>query len=412
MASPLVDFGFLTGADISTDYLRIGHPIYGRIGTGKIAPNDLLSDYSDRLMAMSVERTSTRSVGPLVEYNAGTATLELLNDDGALDPVNLAHPAPGVAVRIRQAHNGTTYPVYRGFVKSWVPEHRSPNHSVIVVTATDGFDRIAGYERGPSVAAGAGEDTGARLHRILDSVGWPASERDIATGDSTLQATTLEGDALDEAQRAVRAEVGEFYVDEVGNMFFRNRRGLLTEARSNTSQATFGLGVGEIKYVDRLGVSYDDEQFVNLVRATRIGGVEQVAEDADSRSRYRDKPAGDQELMLETDTAAASWARYVLRQDALPQFRITSLTLDARLEPEHPVFAQALGRRMGDRITVVRRPPGVVDSRELFIRSISHSWSSPDVWRTTWGLESASKYEFFVIGHPLLGRVGRNRIAF
>lgn len=409
----LVDFGFLTGADIPTAYYRIGHPLYGIIGTAAIAPPDVFTDYSGRLMSMSVQRTSSRVAGPIVEYNAGTATLTLRNDDGVLDPTNLDYPAPGVAVRIRKVYAGVTYPVFSGFVSSWLPELRSPTNAVVNVTATDGMDGIAGYPRDAGAPVGAGENTGARVARILDTVGWPAGLRDIAVGDSVLQATTGEGDALTEIKEAVKAEAGEFYIDGGGVAVFRNRHSMFTDTQSTTSQATFGSNAagGEIMYVGSPGVSYDRQQLVNLVRATRAGGVEQVVDDATSRDRYRDHPYEDSSLPLTTDADAASWARYVLRQDSEPEFRYTSIDLDARLRPDL-VYPQVLGRQFGDRVTVVRRPPGVVDSREVLIRSIEHSWQPPDRWRTTWGLQPVDRFQVYVIGHPDMGRIGFNAIAY
>lgn len=411
MATPIVDFGFINGAEIPPEYLRLGHPDYGKLGTALIAPSDLMANYSSRLMSLSVQRPSTRSVGPLIEYNAATATIELLNSDGALDPVNLSQPAPGIAVRIRHQHNGISYPIFSGFVTAWMPEHRAANHSVVVVNAVDGTDGLAGYERPALPPVGAGEDTGARINRILDSINWPDDRRDIAVGDSVVQETTLEGDALEEILAVAKSEIGEFYIDPQGKAFFRNRLALLTDDRSSTSQATFGSAPGEIRYVGTPGLSYDRDQLVNLMRATRVDGVTQIAEDGASRARYRDHAEEESDLLLTTDAAVLAWAKYVIRTDSTPELRFTSLVLDTRLDPDETT-PQALGRKIGDRITVVRRPPGVEDSRDCFIRSIEHSWSPPDQWRTTWGLQSAEKFSFFVIGHPLQGRLGRNVLAY
>ncbi|WP_327029704.1 hypothetical protein OG989_04060 [Micromonospora sp. NBC_01740] len=413
----LVDVGLLQGATIDPTYLLIGHPTQGLIGTGTVAPDDVLVDYSGRLMSMSVQRTSSRRVGPVIEYNAGTAAVTLLNDDGALDPhaieaAGLA--APGVIMRIRVLHDGVTYPVWSGYVDAWVPEHRAPDHAAVTITGTDGMSRLAGFHRAAlDVPVGGGETTGARINRILDSVGWPAGDRVIATGDATLQATLAEGEALEDAQQVALNEVGEFYVDPEGRMVFRNRHAILTDTRSVTSQATFGSdrAAGELTYVGMPGVSYDRQQLVNRVTATIEGGTPQTAEDATSIARYGLYPH-DQALLLESDAAAAGWASYVLRQDHLPEFRFSSIEVDTRVDPD-VLVPQALGRQFGDRITVVRRPPGgIVDSREVFIRSIEHTWAPPDAWRTTWGLQPADRYLFFVVGHPSMGVIGSNAIAY
>lgn len=410
----LVDIGVTAGAADTSQYWYIGNPTRGKIGTAAIAPAGLTTSYSDRIMSLDVHRTSSRNTGPIVQYDTGTASFVLLNDDGSLDPATLTPSPVGADVRIRKVHNGITYPVFRGTVTSWLPDWRAPDHAVVVVQAADAFDDFANFT--PAVLGapvGAGEDSGARIGRILDAAGWPAADRDIAVGDSSLQGTTLDGSALELMQKAVLAEAGELYVDGSGVVVFRNRHALLTSARSNTSQATFGSGlhVGELSYVGPLGMSNDKSQMANTIRTTRVGGVQQSASDATSIARNRERTTGEDDLLLQTDSEALDWARYVLGQVKDPEFRITSLSLDTRLDKDL-MYPQALGRLLGDRITVVRRPPGVVDSRELLIRSIEHSWNSPDQWITTWGLQPVSTYSYWTIGHPTLGRIGPNAIAF
>jgi hypothetical protein len=230
-----------------------------------------------------------------------------------------------------------------------------------------------------------------------------------------VQATTLDGTILELMQQTALSEAGELYVDASGVVVFRNRHAVLTDTRSNTSQCTFTSaavpGVGELQYIGSPGMSDDRGQMYNTVRATVTGGAEQTATDATSVARNRERSLPSESLILQTDANALSWAKFVLRQTKDPQFRFTSLTLDTRLDKD-ALFPQALGRDMGDRITVVRRPPGVVDSREVLIRSIEHTWNSPDEWITTWGLQPASTYQYWTIGHPTLGRIGRNAIAF
>lgn len=410
MTTVFVDIGLTAGAADTSGYWHIGDPVRGRIGTAKLAPGDLMLDCSGRLMEFSVQRTSTRRAGPLVEYNAGTATVVLLNDDGLLDPVNLNQPAPGAQIRIRKRHGGITYGVFWGFVQSWLPDHRYPDHAAVAVTATDGMELLASTHRTAVSPVGAGETTGARINRILDSVGWPAAERSIMAGDSTVQATTLEGSALQEIQQVVTAEAGQFYVDQAGFAVFTSRRLVL----STSSAVTFGTdrAAGEIPYVGRLGLSYDRQQLVNRVRATRAGGSEQVVADAASVGRYRESTHTETDLLLQTDADVQSWAAHIVYIDKDPEFRITSMQLDARVDPD-VLFPQILGRQFGDRITVVRRPPGgIVDAREVILRSMEHQWRPPDQWVTTWGLQAGDRFDFWTIGDPVRGRIGYNAIAF
>ncbi|MEU1761667.1 hypothetical protein [Micromonospora sp. NPDC005652] len=413
----LVDFGLLQGSTIDPTYLLVGHPTQGLIGTGRIAPEDVLADYSARLMSMQVQRTSTRRTGPVIEYNAGTASVTLLNDDGALDPYTLDAAglvAPGAVMRIRKVHEGVTYPVFYGWVDSWIPEQRGPDHAVVIVNASDALSRLAGSRLAPLTApVGDGEDTGARIHRILDWAGWPTADRLIDTGRSTLLPTQLGTDPLSVAQEVALNEIGDLYADAEGRIVFRHRHRLLTDTRSTTSQATFGSGPGELRWVDSLGLSHDRGALINRVTATvdLEDAVPQTASDTASIDRYGVYPH-EETLQLETNDEAAGWASYVLRQNHLPEFRVTSMVVDVRVDPA-ALFPQVLGRDFGDRVTVVRRPPGgIVDAREVFVRSIEHTWSPPDQWRTSWELQPADRYLFMTVGHPSMGVIGENALAY
>lgn len=417
MIRVLVDVGLSIGANIDPSYLVVGHPTRGLIGTGVIAPDGTLSDFTDRAMSLQVQRSSTRRVGPVIEYNAGTATVRLLNDDGVLDPATLEAAgleAPGAVIRIRvkDLTAGITYPIFYGFVDTWLPTLHSATHATVTVTASDALSRLAGRTRGAVAPVGAGEDTGARIARILDSVDWPAGDRDIAAGNTTLQATTLEGDALEEARKAALTEVGELYATASGAIRFRNRHALITDERSQTSQATFGSDTagGELHYTGTLGLAWDRDQLVNRIAATRAGGVEQTAEDGESITRRGLHSHSETDLLMQTDAEALSWAKHVLAQTKAPEFRVTSMTVDSRLGPAYRV--QAFGREIGDRVTVVRRPPGVVDSRDVYVRGISHEWRGADQWTTTWDLQAASRLPYLVIGHPQLGVIGANYIGY
>jgi hypothetical protein len=411
----LVDVGLASGAADTSQYWFIGNPTRGKVGVAAIAPSDLATSYSDRIMSMSVQRTSSRMIGPIVEYNAGTATVTLLDDDGLLDPSVMLQSPVGADLRIRKTHAGITYPVFRGTITSWLPEHRHPDHAAVVVQAVDAFDDLANNT--PALLGspvGVGELTGARVNRVLDAIAWPAADRDIAAGKSTLQGTVFDGTALELIQKAVLAEGGEFYADGAGVVVFRDRHAVLTSIRSNTSHATFGsdTAAGEIVYVGTPGLSNDRTQMANTVRATVAGGTQQSASDAASIARNRERVADESELLLQADADALNWAKFVLGQTKDPEFRFTSLTLDTRADSDL-IYPQALGRLLADRITVVRRPPGgIVDGRELLIRSIEHTWQPPDRWITTWGLQPVTTYSYWTIGHPTLGRIGVNAIAY
>lgn len=312
------------------------------------------------------------------------------------------------------------YDLIRGSADGWDIEWSDPNWSTVTLTVTDASKILAGVSRGEGegVGVGASEDSGARITRILDSAGWPESDRHIAVGDSTLQATNLAGEVLSELQLVADSELGELYVDGSGAVVFRNRNAQYLDSRSNTPQAVFGDATdgSELRYTD-LEISYDDTTLSNQVRAQIEGSANpQVAEDEESIQEYGPSTLERTDLVLETDQAAADWASFVIQRTKSPELRFDGLTVFPLSEP-NVLFPQSLGRLFGDRITVRRRPPGGGDliERDVYIRGVSHEFD-PGKWQTRWTLQHADTLEeggTFVIGDEDLGALDDgNVLAF
>lgn len=366
-------------------------------------------------------RGSSRVESPIIRYEAGTATVTLNNSDRRFDPTNLRGPytsggrsqvMPMRPIRIRAVWRGVTYDMFRGFVDQWGIDWVGDVYSRATVKATDGFKVLRNKKRAAVAAVGAGENTGARITRILDSAGWPASDRVIATGNSTLQATTLEGDALSELQAAAESEIGELYIDAAGRVVFRNRHALLLDTRSNTAQTVIGAYLGR-RAPAELTLATDDVTFYNEVRAQRTGGVEQVAGDAASQAEFLTRTFQASDLLLEDDSVVGNYAGWILYVSKDPEVRFDAITIYPAADPL-PLFPQVLAREIGDRIEIWRRPPGGGDPivRQVFIRGISHT-KATGTWATTWILQSATKYgSFLVLDHPVLGMLDQNALAY
>ncbi|WP_405149427.1 hypothetical protein OG589_14485 [Sphaerisporangium sp. NBC_01403] len=370
---------------------------------------------------ISTRRGSSRVESPIIRYEAGTATVTLNNSDRRFDPTNLAGPYVGSGksqvtpmrpIRIRATWASTTYDIFRGFVDIWDVDWVADIYSEVTVRATDGFKVLRNKKRAAVTPVGAGEDSGARVTRILNSAGWPAGDRVIATGSSTLQATTLEGDALSELQATAESEIGELYIDGAGRVVFRSRSALLLDSRSTTVQATFGNPpTAAAPFETRLNT--DDATFYNEVRAQRTGGAEFVTGDAASQAELLTRTFQASSLLLTSDTEVQSYAGWILYVSKDPEVRFDSIVIHAHADPAN-LFPQVLAREIGDRIQIVRRPPGggAAITREVFIRGISHQTSGA-TWFTTWALQSATKYgSFFALDHPVLGLLDQNALGF
>lgn len=379
---------------------------------------DVSSAYGKR--GITTRRGSARIDNPIVRYEAGTAAVNLNNTDRRFDPTHLGGPyvsdgkslvTPMRPIRIRAVWDATTYSVFRGFVDQWDVDFVANIYSEVAVTATDGFKVLRNKRRPASAPVGAGEDTGARITRILNSAGWPAGDRVIATGNSTLQETDLEGEALRELQDTAESEIGELYIDGGGRVVFRNRHAILTEARSNTVQYTFG-SPGEFTPA-QARINTDDATLWNEIRAQRTGGVEQLAGDAASQDEYQTRTYQVPDLMLQDDITVGEYASWILYVSKDPEVRFDSIEIHAHADPVN-LFPQVLGREIGDRIRIIRQPPGGGSpiTRDVFIRGISHV-TGPGTWITTWNLQSATKYgSFLVLDNPILGKLDQNALAY
>ncbi|MFG3326335.1 hypothetical protein [Micromonospora chersina] len=243
----IVEIGFT--AALTGTVLHLDDSMRGRLDSATLAATDLFTDVTQWFVSGSTRRGATRSSGPTLRYEAGTATLTFRNDDRRFDPTNLSGPyvAGGVsqvepmrAVRIRASYNGQTWPLWRGFTDQWSVNYDGPDSSYATVTCFDAFGVFSAYDRGAVAAVGAGETSGARISRILDSIAWPTTDRMIATGDETVQATTLADNVLTELLLTTDTELGELWMDADGRARFRSRSASYTALRSAYPQATFG----------------------------------------------------------------------------------------------------------------------------------------------------------------------------
>lgn len=404
--------------------LFLNDPARGLLNTGTLGGTEYHVGVTDDFRRGSLHRGASRADSPLIRYEAGGGEMVLLNTLRQYDPTNLAGPyvsagetqvEPMRPVIFSATYAGVDYALATGYADSWNIDWAGPNWSEVSVPFTDAFQTLEEDNRTAVAAVGAGEASGARINRILDSVGWPADKRAIDTGDITVPATTLEGPALTELQAVADAELGALYIRGDGVVVFRERTAILTDPRSTTSQATFGDGGGaELPYKDGgLAFSSDTATMINRVKAQRDGGAEIVLEDAASIQKYKVKaPISTSDLLLEDDTAVTAWASYLLAVSKTPELRFTSMEVWPRVDPDN-LWPQVLGREIGDRITVIRRPPGGGDPivRDVFIRGIQHTVTA-DNWITTWTFESASKFAFMILDADPGGRLDQNALAF
>lgn len=419
-----VAIGFEIGPTLPADTLVLNDPARGLLDTGKLGNDNSFVTVSDDIRRITITRGAQRVDSPVIRYEPGTAEVVLDNATRDYDPENLNGPyvAAGVSqvtpsrpVVISARYAGIDYRLYTGFAESFDLVWNGENWAEVSIPCSDGLSILSQTERAAVAIVGTGDDTGARISRILDSADWPDEDRDIATGDATLLGTTLEGPALEELQQASDSEIGELYVDGSGVLVFRNRNAIYTESRSTTSQATFGDDEdgGELGYAyNGLSFSTDRETMYNRVIGQRDGGSVVQADDSTSQGSNRIKTWSKTDLLLEDDLQVADYTSWILNLSKDPENRFTEMVIYPLADPDN-LFPQVLGRQIGDRITCIRRPPGGGDpiQRDVFIRAIKHEITVSN-WITTWVFQSATKFAFLTLDDPLLGKLDQNALGF
>lgn len=366
-------------------------------------PDTVFTDVSAYVRQVSTGRGFSRGVQT---WQAGGASVVLNNRDGRFSPANLSGPyvtagitqiRPLRPVRITATYAGITYPVYHGYIQAWVESWTGgavgTGDAITTLTCLDELSRLAAVDGMEVTPVGAGDLSGARIHRWLDAAGH-AGTRDIDTGVVTLQATDLSDRTLQGLEATVEAEGGALYVSGSGVVTFDGQTALIDNARSVTSQATFADDGSGLRYSDA-EVAYDSDLVVNYASFAPDGGTPQNVADATSRALYGDRRETRTGLICETDAQALILAQWTVQQYKDPEYRVTSITLKPRRSPT-TLWPQALGRLIRDQITVVRTPPGgYTITRACHIAGIRHTITTGADWTTTFDLWSATQYVAF-----------------
>ena len=107
------------------------------------------------------------------------------------------------------------------------------------------------------------ELTSVRLSRLLDSIGFPSTLRDINTGTLNIQQQTLTTNLLSAMRQCETAENAQFFIANDGKATFRNRNYKLSNAKATTVQATFDNSGSNLPYRDVV-TSFDTDEVRNV----------------------------------------------------------------------------------------------------------------------------------------------------
>lgn len=270
----------------------------------------------------------------------------------------------------------------RGFIEGVTPDQGFD--ATVTITATDALAWLGNQPVAEIAAAHSGDDTSVRAARILDAVGWSATDRDL-TGSREMQPTTFGRSALDLLDECATCEAGVLFVtrDGVVKLVPYEEMYLGDEVAAFSDQRTDRT----VEY-DAISTSPGAEYLTNSVTWTTTTGTEVTATDAVSVSRFGEHPARPATVPLLSTGAAEDLAALVAAQYAFPLTRVTRLEFDAVGLGD--AWPDVLGAELRDRATVDRTTP---DGRALTyicaIESMNHD-ITPARWRVSWALAPAA----------------------
>lgn len=372
-------------------------------------------DVSEYVQDISISRGRSDQ---LQTFNAGTASITLLNNDRRFDPINQSSPywdpvtnKSGVTPRrkVTVISNGVTIFVGRIADIDIVYNPQRPNatidNSTVVITVADDFVLLANTYIGNAITPSQ-ELSGTRLTTILDlpEVAYPAS-RNIDAGSATLGGgATFEiaanTNVLSYLQNVALAEQGYFFVAGNGDITFTDR----VSASFFTASATFSDQVGTDLPYTGLSVLYGQEFLYNKVVATVEGGTDQTANDVTSQTEYGISTLNLSGLLLNDDAAANTLAVELLSRYKEPVYRFDKLqTIYNMLDTGQQTDVTNL--EIADIIEITRTyPTGSPASVTLpySVESIKHS-ITPSDHRVEIGLAVADLLFAFILDDATFG---------
>jgi len=350
------------------------------------------------------------------EFQTGQLTLRIIDQNGDFNPENPSSPyflylTPMKKVQITATYSGVTYPIFLGYITSYVNSQPKDATEVAytTITAVDAQRLTQNAQISTVTGATAGDLSGTRVNQILDQISWPATMRDIDAGLTTLQADPgTNRTSLSALQTVANSEYGAIYVDASGSFVFQDRT--VTVSSIGTTPTLFaddGTGISYANAVWKL----DDTLVFNKSTVTRSGGTAQVATNQASIDKYFLHSYFLDGLLMQTDAVALDYARAYTASRAETSIRCDYVELDLYTANYNAGIIAALDLDFFDPITVITtQPGGSTLDKTLQIFGVGMN-ITPNSWKTTFTtLEPI--IDGFIIGNVDYGVLGQNVLSY
>lgn len=406
-----VSFDFTSGATFGYPF-TIGDPVYGLLGVGTLASTTTPAptvDLTPDVYSISITRGRNLMRDT---YEAGQATIRVLDPLSYFNPQNTASPYFGFLTPLRKLRvsatvGGVGYFLFSGYTIEYRYTYpRGQETGYVDIICTDAFRLFQQAAVTTVTDATAGQDTGTRINKILDQVSWPTSMRAIDTGDSLCQADPgTARPTLDAIKNAEFSEQGAFFIDSEGTANFINRNNVI--AKYGETPIEFNQTTG-IPYTN-LVFAFDDKLIINSAGMTRVGGTQQVADNTDSITKYFLHQINESNLVVQTDAEALNIAKIYVATRAETTIRIDAMTVDL-LDPAVPT-ATMLGLDYFSNLQITNvQPDGSTIVKTLQCQGLDWNITPNSMKVTVRTLEPI--VEGFIIGSAISGIIGQSIMAY
>jgi len=348
-------------------------------------------DVTDQAITVSVSRGKSRD---LARISAGQASASFRNETRLFDPTTPGPFRDLVIPRKPIRIVASSYDVFNGFIDDWNFNYELGGQATASLDSSDGFSLLARQSNAGGTAIE--ELSGARIARVLDqaTVAWPAGDRSIEDGQTTLEESVLEGNALEYLLKVSDSESSLLFITKTGDLRFLERL-----VQPTTDAVTFSDTGPGIRY-QGVAISYGTEELTNRAVITSGAGTA-ISEDAASQTAYG---ITEQSLdtLLSTTGQLESLADYLVFRYKEPEFRIESVTVNLSAVTNDQID-DVLSLELGDQADVIFQPTGqgnIIAIRNRII-GISHDVSITE-HLVTFNFESLP-FSFFILDDATFG---------
>jgi len=406
-----VSFDFTQGATFGYPF-TIGDAKYGKLGTGTLASTttpqptvDLTPDV--RQIKITRGRNIMRDT-----YEAGTCTVRVLDPLSYFNPQNTSSPYFGLLsplrkLRVSATVNDVGYFLFSGYTTEYLYTYPQGQETGYVdIICSDAFRLMQQATVTTVASATAGQDTGTRIGKILDQVSFPSSMRTIDTGITTCVADPATArTSLDAVKNAEFSEQGAFFFNQEGTAVFLNRTNTIKKYGDTPIEFDQTNGIPYTNLV----FAFDDKLIINSAGMTRVGGTQQVSENATSIAKYFPHQSNQENLVAQTDTDTLNIARIYVATRQETTIRIDAMTVDL-LDTDVPTATMLdLDYFANLKITNVQ-PDGSTIVKTLQAQGFSWNITPNAMQVTVTTLEPI--IEGFIIGSSVSGIIGQSIMAY